>query len=70
MTYRYEPSILTYAKYRFVCDHCLWDTGDHELLSDATRALAGHYGAHEKQTIDTPPPIKPSQILDNVRAIR
>jgi len=70
MTYRHDPPILSHAKYRFTCDHCTWQTDSYELLSQAARALAAHNRAHDPIKSDTPPPIKPSQVLDNLRKIR
>lgn len=67
MSYRYDPPILSYAKYRFVCDQCNWTTQSHELLSQAARELATHNGAHDPIKPDTPAPIKPSQVLALIR---
>lgn len=68
--FHHDPPILSYARFRYVCDHCDWDTGDHERLSQAILKLNDHRGAHDPKPTPRPAPKKISEILDNVRKIR
>jgi len=66
-----KHDILTYEPYRIVCDKCEWVSDNYAKLSQVSVAMTDHLKARH-----TPPkqrrhaPIKPSQVLDNVRKIR
>lgn len=68
---RIKHEILTYKPYRIVCDHCGWVSENYEKLSEVSPVMTAHLKARHTQVKPSRhAPIKPSQVLDNVRKIR
>jgi hypothetical protein len=66
-----KHDILTYDPYRIVCDHCEWVSDNYAKLSEVSVAMTAHLKARHTQVKPSRhAPIKPSQVLDNVRKIR
>ena len=62
--------ILTYEPYWYECDTCGYVTGSHEKLSQVMFEVAAHRKEWHKPVYrDVPAPMKPSQVLAQLREV-
>lgn len=68
MTMHVETDILTYKKWRAVCDDCEWSSPNFEFLSEIAWHMANHKTtAHQPVPVHRPAPPKLSEVISLTR---